>query len=59
MKTWQFRVAEPGFQEHSQAAVLTVGVVQQGAHRGWRKWHFRSFALVFCNLGENHTPAEL
>lgn len=59
MKTWLFRVAKPGFQEHSRAVVLRVGVVQQGAHRSWRKWHFRSFALVFCNLEENHTSAEL
>lgn len=59
MKMWLFRVAKAGFQEHSQKIILTVAVVEQGAHRGWRKWRFRSFAVVCCNLRENHTPAEL
>lgn len=60
MKRQLFRLAKPGFQEHSQAVILTVvAVVQQGAHGGWRKWHFRSSALVCCNLEENHAPAEL
>lgn len=59
MKMWLFRVAKPGFQECSQGVILAVAVVEQGAHRGWRKRRFRSFAVVCCNLEENHTPAEL
>lgn len=43
MKMWLFRVAKPGFQEHSQGVILTVGVLEQGAHRGLEEVAFPEF----------------
>lgn len=43
MKMWLLRVAKPGFQEHSQGVILTVGVLEQGAHRGLEEVAFPEF----------------